>query len=248
MKILTPCMKCFQENGVTNLSIELQNIKDDGMYKIKCNRGHIDYQILSNEKFEVLFDMGLDALNNGYRQEAVACFTTSLERFHEWFIKLILFKKGIDIKKFNKTWKLVSNQSERQLGAFYFLYLNEFLENPKGVENSRKFRNDVIHKGYIPENSEVCDYGEDILNYIQNVINKMDNKYDNYILDLALSRQAELREKYKIETGTVSGSINTVIDIMGNNKIMTFEQALENIKERENMFKSGFENLNGIKL
>ncbi|OKY76591.1 MAG: hypothetical protein BM485_05040, partial [Desulfobulbaceae bacterium DB1] len=59
---------------------------------------------------------------------------------------------------FDATWKQVTNQSERQFGAFLFLYLleqkTEFDQKKYKIEELKKFRNKVIHKGYLPNEQE----------------------------------------------------------------------------------------------
>jgi hypothetical protein len=163
-----------------------------------------------NEKFEVLFDMGALALIDGYKQEAVSCFASSLERFHEWCILVWLINNGVSFEAYEKIWKTVSAQSERQLGAFYFLYLQEFKENPvifnnkmdtyKNKDNQKqivvKFRNDVTHNGYIPKYEQVDEYGEHLLKYINSILVKMKAKYQESIINVSFYLKRKLQESY----------------------------------------------------
>lgn len=238
MKMLTMCFDCFKENGYPSLEFNTQDITDDGMYKVECSKGHITYQMMQNEKFEILFDLGADALNKGYKYEAIACFKASLERFYEYFIKVILTKNKVSTEDIEKTWSYVSSHSERQLGAFYFLYLQEFKEVPVKESGSKvELRNNVIHKGYIPTYKKVFDYGEYILNYIRSILEKMDNNYEEYQFKMNSYRQIELRKKYNIEDNTFSnGPLNTIINTSSRDtkhNRMSFEEALEFIKKRE---------------
>lgn len=234
-------MECLKENGVPNFEFSKSEITDDGAYRMECSNGHISYTIFQNEKFEILFDMGADALNSGYKHESVACFAASLERFHEWVINLILLKREINQEDFYKTWKYVHKQSERQLGAFYFLYLLEFNEPPEMVKDKMtKFRNNVIHKGYIPLYEEVFEYGEYILNYIRKIISRFNKEYDDAIMKLGFNKQMELKQKYNIENQSISTGVhNTIISLAtrysGNNN-NSFKEELENIYKREKMF------------
>ncbi len=50
----------------------------------------------------------------------ISSFTSSLERFYEFCIKVFCENNSMNDDTYNKVWKQVSNQSERQLGAFYF--------------------------------------------------------------------------------------------------------------------------------
>jgi hypothetical protein len=100
--------------------------QDDGRYEVTCPKGHTSITILQEQKFELLFDIGAYALIDGYYREAVSSFTSSLERFYEFFVASVLFENGIGEDVLTSTWKQVVNQSERQLGAFMFLYVREF--------------------------------------------------------------------------------------------------------------------------
>lgn len=92
-------------------------------------------------------------------------------------------------KRFTKAWNPISKLSERQLGAFLFLYL---LENKKPLEplildakpeldgRSRgdtptwsAFRNNVIHKGYIPPAIEVLEYGNLVYQFMYRLIGEV---------------------------------------------------------------------------
>src|SRR5690606_34252006 len=114
------------------------------------------------------FDIGAYAIVDGYYREAVSSFTSSLERVYEFFIKVICSSRGIDWNIIQKTWSLVSSQSERQLGAFIFIYLQEMGEKPALLHPDHiKFRNQVIHKGQIPTKQEALEYGQAILDLIR---------------------------------------------------------------------------------
>ncbi len=70
-------------------------LRDDGRYEFTCENGHTTVTVLQEQKFEVLFDLGAHAILDGYYREAVASFTSSLERFYEFFIKAALFENDI---------------------------------------------------------------------------------------------------------------------------------------------------------
>ena len=100
--------------------------QDDGRYQTTCPKGHTSITILQEQKFELLFDIGAYAIVDGYYREAVSSFTSSLERFYEFVIKSILLDAQMSENLIKETWNSVSSQSERQFGAFLFLYLNNF--------------------------------------------------------------------------------------------------------------------------
>lgn len=238
MIIPIKCMECFYEQGGVSFEHDFTELCDDGLYKIDCPKGHENYKFLTAEKFEILFDMGADALNNNFKQEAVLNFTTSLERFQEWFIRLIFTKYEIDSDKFNKTWKLVSSQSERQVGAFYFLYLKEFNEIPKEDNKMKSFRNNVVHKGYIPTYNETYEYGNYIMIYIKEVLFKLGNNYDVYIEQIKTNRFNEvLKKNANIERGKIATSeIKTIFNLGNINKDLDFRKELEQLRETQEAF------------
>jgi hypothetical protein len=179
-------MKCFEIDGKPPDEAISVEVRDDGLYKVSCSRGHITLTAIQEQKFEVLFDLGAMALLDGYPREALSGIAASLERFFEYYITVIALKHGIPHEQFVEAWKPISKQSERQLGAFLFFYL---LENKKPlapvVLNTKpeiegrsrsdtltwgEFRNDVIHKGHIASTEEVIAYGNLVYQFICRLI------------------------------------------------------------------------------
>lgn len=161
-------MQCFQEFGKPTEEFSHVEFRDDGRYEIKCSFGHETTTVLQQQKFEVLFDIGAHAILDGYYREAVSSFTSSLERFYEFALRVFLEKDSKSDDLFQSCWKKVASQSERQLGAFVFLWASNFNEAPELLANSEVgFRNDVIHKGKIPTRTEAIRYGDSILSVLR---------------------------------------------------------------------------------
>lgn len=146
-------------------------INSEGFYELECPNGHKSITWVQNEQFEILFDSAVLALLDGYYREAVSSFASSLERFYEFSIRVM--QNNIEEydqeynEEFDKLWKSMSKQSERQLGAYYMAYFNEFKKNPPAIQgNWIEFRNKVIHKGEFPSLSKSLLYGEYIYNYM----------------------------------------------------------------------------------
>lgn len=150
-------------------------IRDDRTYEVMCACGHSFTAILDKELFEILFQSGANAYLDGYHREAVTSFSTALERFYEYAIKVMMLKQGVDKQLFDENWKLVKSQSERQLGGFVFCWLTMFQEPPSLLQPSTdvKFRNDVTHKGKIPTREEAFDFGERVFNLIETYMTKL---------------------------------------------------------------------------
>ena len=132
-------------------------------YDFVCEEGHRNYVVLQQSRFEVLSDVAVNAIVDGYFREAVASFTASLERFYEWYVRVVYMEAEGDSDLINNVWKSVAAQSERQLGMFIATYTSENREQPPLMSNKMvSFRNAVIHKGYLPSEAEAIDYGESI--------------------------------------------------------------------------------------
>jgi hypothetical protein len=126
---------------------------------------HISVVYFTNKKFDLLFESGLNAIKDLYFREAVASLAAALERFYEYSIRLIISDLNPDL--IESTWKNIANQSERQLGAFIFLYTKEFKKAPLSLSNKMiEFRNKVIHKGYFPTKLEAIEFSQAILEII----------------------------------------------------------------------------------
>jgi len=161
------CFKCPPEVGERSVRVE---VEDEAIYRFTCPSGHESAHLLGNPKFEILFEMGLLAFNDGYTREAVATFAAAFEEFMRVFVTMVLAKHKLavdpsfpDLVPF---WKSV-NRSEPQTGAFVALYFVEKGSVPEYPDQkSTQFRNDVIHKGRIPKAGEVAGYAQKILSFI----------------------------------------------------------------------------------
>jgi len=140
--------------------------KNDSTYTVECPNGHgFESEILYHD-FQKLFEIGVSTMAEGYYREALGSFTATYERFMELVIKIIMSVHRIDNNTFDATWKHVSRQSERQLGAFAFLFALEFAKPPPLLsEKLVALRNKVIHQGYFPTRSECLCYGQAVLDF-----------------------------------------------------------------------------------
>jgi len=137
----------------------LEEMVDDGFYKVVCPAGHNNTVVLQVDKFEVLFELALNAIVDGYYRDAVASFTASLERFYEFYVNVGCDIQGVSAPVFEAAWDSVSRQSERQLGAFVFTYVLLHGKPPALMSNRDvEFRNEVTHKGRIPTKERAIEY------------------------------------------------------------------------------------------
>ncbi|WP_418113710.1 hypothetical protein RJD40_00475 [Vibrio scophthalmi] len=239
MKLILPCMACFQELGKPTFEFATLEFRDDGRYEVCCSRGHKSVTILQQQKFEVLFDIGANAIIDGYYREAISSFTSSMERFYEFCIKVFCVKRKLESDVFVKTWKEVSNQSERQLGAFLFLWASEFGETPELLSSKDAgFRNSVIHKGRIPTRDEALEYGNTILNIIRPKIEQLKLSYSEEISTVTFEH---IRSCSGLTDGQVSGGTmcaNTIVSLTSGEKShnkQSLEEALSNVSKYREM-------------
>jgi hypothetical protein len=179
-------MACFKEDGRPSDEAVSVELRDDGLYSVSCSRGHNTVTAIQEQKFEVLFDLGAMALLDGYPREAISSIAAALERFLEYYVRVIALKHNLSEEVIVAAWRPLSRQSERQLGAFLLAYL---LENGTPVEplvfDARpvidgrargetppwaEFRNRVVHQGYIPTTVEALAYGDLVYQWIYRLI------------------------------------------------------------------------------
>lgn len=199
------CWECFNQTEKTQedylrLKSELNSeidfeveLNDENLYEFICPKKHRSLTQLQEQKFEILFDIASLALLDGYTKEAVSSYSSSLERFIEYCILIFSLKNSVTIDAFIKTWKQMANQSERQIGAFLILCLQEGINNR--IEEKRStFRNKVIHKGYIPSSKEAIDYGQYVMSFIQDTLkelNEMSGEYLQQAMNIHLTKNGD---------------------------------------------------------
>jgi hypothetical protein len=175
-------MQCFQEQGHPSDELVSVELRDDGLLNVTCQNGHATVTAIQEQKYELLFELAVMALLDGYPREAATGMAASLERFYEFALRILCAKRGINDSAFSTAWKLIANQSERQFGAFVFAYMLESGIAPLTIDEEKpnhivgqdwkgrpwkEFRNSVVHKGYMPSASEAMAYGELVFNHIK---------------------------------------------------------------------------------
>jgi hypothetical protein len=160
----------------------LVDLNDNHFYEYICPSNHKTITRFQEHKFEILFDQATLALLDGYTKEAIATYSSALERFYEFYILAIALQHSVAIDDFVKVWGKMGKMSERQLGAFMILQLL----NGDEMTYEEKFstlRNDVIHKGYIPKTEQAIDYGEYVLNIIHKTVKNLQEIMPNFFTE-----------------------------------------------------------------
>jgi len=214
------------ENAFDGAQIQtpFEQVNNSGIYDVNCSQGHVSKNIINNINFEILFEYGLNAILDGYYREAVSSITSSMERYFEFFIKVVLRASKVDFKEIDKTWKKISNQSERQLGAYIMLFLQTFQKEPELLSTNKEipFRNSVIHKGYIPTKKESIDFANSVMKIMENSLINLKTNYPNETNETfdyyGYNREGEKKIKQQekelgVKIGFVSVNIMTTIDV-----------------------------------
>lgn len=216
MRIPLYCMQCSKETGHPSTCYPAE-LQDSGLYRLVCKHRHETFICLQEQKFEVLFELALNAIVDGYYREAVASFSSSLERFYEFYLRVMCVKRGLDDATVERAWKAISKQSERQFGAYAFTYLIETgTLAPTLPEQKVAFRNEVIHKGRIPSRDEAVTYGEDVLQVISPILDHLKKTDHEHVGRVVGKHITNTRQKLEGAPRVSFLSIATTVCIAGN--------------------------------
>ena len=159
MRFFITCPQCGDPGQ--KIEVRLQNF---GRARGSCARGHSIAIVLMHPKFDLLAEIATQAILDGYYRDAVASFSASLERFYEFYFRVICRKNSISLAAIEQSWKRVKRQSERQLGLFIATFLNENGAPPQLLsESDAAFRNAVVHQGEIPTEAEAIKFGQAVI-------------------------------------------------------------------------------------
>lgn len=154
-------------NTQKRLSTYPVQLTNEISYKVKCVFGHSSAILISATNHEILFEFGINSILDGYYREAITSFAASLERFYEFASRSIAHAYNCPKEEEAGCWKKIAVQSERQLGAYIYLYAIHFKEQPKLLSDENiKIRNSSVHKGKIPTYEEALKFGEEVLSII----------------------------------------------------------------------------------
>ena len=118
MKALYACAKCIHElndatqrdrvpveeaPAPTRVQIEIT----DGEMILECPR-HGPGPVLLGHKFELLFDLGALAILDGYYREAVSSFAACVERFYEFYFRIVFEAHELPEPEIKAAWKAMA--------------------------------------------------------------------------------------------------------------------------------------------
>ena len=216
---IVSCFRCRNDDGSPYSSLAEMELDDNGIYHTQCPNGHDIVIITQAKKFEILFDLALHAFHDNYFMQAVSTASVAVERFLEFYIEVVSLKHNIDTKEFSESWAQVKNQSERQLGAFIFLFTIMNRRHPTLLgEKWNSFRNAVIHKGRLPNKKETRNYIEAVFYFIYENLKLLKTDMPT---EVSKSIASELSKKASL---IQSGMDHSLITVAGGTTINASEE------------------------
>lgn len=181
MKLELVCPLCLalpQVDFEGQVQLVQTEVRDDGAYLSHCPKEHPFVTYLQQQLFEMLFELGVNAIVDGYYREAVSSFAASLERFYEYSMRVFMAAQAVRGEQWNEAWKPVANSSERQLGAYVFLHMASLHKPPPLLTGKQTaFRNGVVHKGKFPTADEAVRFGETVKGLINSGIHDLQQNF-----------------------------------------------------------------------
>lgn len=156
-------------------------LDDSGIIHVNCEHGHYGVVLYDARRYEVLLKSAARAYLDGYTNEVVAVMSSALERAYEFYIRVSCCSKNIPANSLEAAWKGVSAQSERQFGAFQFLYLIDQKEPFKLEPAITETRNKVIHRGKIVREKESLDFAEKSYAVITHLEDILQSKFPSFV-------------------------------------------------------------------
>lgn len=218
------------ERSQKRLSTYPIQLTNEVSYEVKCTFGHSSAIFINLFKHEILFEIGVHSILDGYYREAITSFAASLERFYEFASRSIALHYKLPNDEENRCWKEVSSQSERQLGAYIYLHAIHFKKQPRLLSNSQTaLRNSSVHKGQIPTYDEAVEFGDEALS----IISETSLKIWQTIPEAAnkiVNKHAEISVKKLIDAGGSQSGTTQCIDSAITGKIHDKRSLKEHLK------------------
>jgi len=207
VKVFAPCMVCQKELGHPSFEPIFVEYFDDRVGRLTCQRGHDSVILLQSQKFEVLMESGVNALEQGFTLEACSSFAAAVERAIEFALRVLCTVQGMPPETWAKTFGEMSRQSERQLGAFMISHALAFGTPYRPNSGFQDRRNRVIHKGEILNAEQSHKFCEDAYDQIVALITKLKGAYPEQLRQTVSQDLTERASKVRpSETATTTGT------------------------------------------
>lgn len=225
------CMECQKELGHPSFEPIIADYYEEASAFIECSRGHKSAILLQSQKFEVLLESAANALIEGYTLEAASSLSSAYERFFEFAINVFCKSSKIQKESIEETFKQVSKQSERQVGAFLFLHLLVFGTSYTLNQKIPKQRNKIIHQGYIPTPDEVIKLGELIYGEILLISKLLSEKLANEMQQVVMDTLQVRNERIPGEMPRATTTGTMFFSLASAERKETFQEALSSYTE-----------------
>lgn len=227
MRVIAACPKCIAEQSIGGKQPIFNPIAgeldDNGNIHVTCENGHYGIVVYDARRYEVLIKSAARAFLDGYTNEVVAVMSSALERAYELYIRVSCRAKAIAPEKIGDAWKGVAAQSERQFGAFQFLYLIDHHEPFQLDRFITEIRNKVIHRGKIVRKNEALQFAEKAHDVIRDIEDFLQSKFTACFTEES-EREVQAQEaqipmgiehlKLSVKTVNVDTAKNEVIGVV----------------------------------
>ena len=228
-----------ENKSLVGLEQAFIDLNDVGYYEFTCSKGHLSFNAVQEQKFELLFQNGCHAILDGYCREAITSFSASLESFYAFFIEISCIKNETPKEDKENSWKIVTRQSERQLGAFLYLWLTEYKKIPKLLkQRDIEFRNTVVHQGKIPTSEEAINFGQSVLYLFEEYLPLIKTSFIEEIRKATHEHIKKVNSQIP-EGSTKSGSTQpTIISLIASEESKSLEKHLIEVSNWRRKFNS----------
>lgn len=240
MKIFAFCPGCQIELGHPSFEPFFVPYYEDRIAQLTCSLGHKSELILQSQKFEVLLESGANAFDAGFTLEACTSFSAALERMYEFAIRVLATHLGMSETLLENVFKGMARQSERQLGAFHFLYSLQFETNYAPDKSIVETRNAVVHKGHIPTPDEAHAFCSKVYTEILNVTEKLQGNLQqalDQVITLDLQKRYA-RSNANMHKASTTGT--TFFSLSDASHKRTFDEALLALQHSNALLTSSF--------
>jgi hypothetical protein len=233
MKIMMGCIECAQSSLTSTLEdvAVYIDVGDKSFGEGTCSRGHVATYVLQQQRFETLLNFGALSLLDGYYREAITNFATSLERFYEFYIRVVCLQHGLSQEEYEAAWKQTAASSERQLGAFTFIHLMH-TGKPGSILGQKdvELRNRVVHKGSLSSEVEALSFGQAVYTLMSMMMEELKRTAPE-----ALHSELSAQVRRSVDAAQAIGKVHAIghvglIDSLAGAMQPSFEDGLEKLK------------------
>lgn len=233
MRIKIPCVECAGEPGSNPGAMRFfwGEFDEEGRVRLTCNLKHETVVIWDAPRHQILLQSAAMAYLGGFANEAIAVLNTALERAYEFYIRVICRAKELSI---DAAWKQVAAQSERQVGAFVFLYLLSEGSCPPPAHELAAIRNRVVHRGEIANSQTAAAFGEEVFKRIRQIEEALKKHAQHARAELDTDLAAQERTLPPMRPTAVARVKMTSVEVRGDQVVgeaATFHDFVASLRE-----------------